>query len=101
MPTPVKQHLYVTTVFIASAVPHQNDRFAPQPGTEKIACIADLAFMADIKPALTEQPFHFDLEDGGIGIDPPMHPAGLHQAFDAIIVCQFAAPFVFPNDHGD
>jgi hypothetical protein len=30
-----------------------------------------------------------------------MHPAGLHQAFDAIIVCQFAAPFVFPNDHGD
>ncbi len=91
MPASIIEHLYIVI-----AVPDQNHRFAPQPGTEKIAWGADLAFMANIKPALAKQPFHFNLEDSGIGIDPPMHPAGVHQTFDATIVSQMLAPFVIP-----
>ena len=57
-------------------IAHQNDGFAPHAGREIVARIFDLAFVPDIEPSRAEDALHLQLEDTGIGVDPPVHATG-------------------------
>src|SRR5262249_6679253 len=61
------------------SVADQHDRLAPDPGGEIVAGVFHLALVPDIDPGGAEYSFKLEFENGGIGIDLPMHPAWLHE----------------------
>ncbi len=64
----------------ALGVAHQHDRLAADEAAEIVAGFFHLAFVADINPGDAENALHFELENGRIGVDLPMHAAGLNEA---------------------
>ena len=57
----------------AIVVTNHHHRLAADPGRIEIAGIFYLALMADIDPRVSENPIHFEIEQFGIGVDPPMN----------------------------
>ena len=57
-------------------IAHQNDGLAPHAGREIVARVLDLALVPDIEPSRAEDALHLQLEDTGIGVDPPVHATG-------------------------
>ena len=72
--------LVVDDADFAVGVAHQHHRLAADEAAEIIAGIFHLAFMADINPGDAEDAFQLELEDGRIGVDLPVHAAGLNEA---------------------
>ena len=72
-------------------MPRQNDGLATDPRAEIIARLLDLAFMTDIEPRPAEQARHLKLENSRIGVNPAVHPAGLHEIPDAKCIVQQTA----------
>ena len=63
----------------AAGVAHQHHRFAADEAAEIIAGIFHLAFVADVNPGDAENAFQLALEDRRVGINLPVHAAGLEQ----------------------
>ena len=63
----------------AAGVAHQHHRLAADEGAEIIAGVFHLAFMADIDPGDAENAFELQFEDCRIGINLPVHAAGLDE----------------------
>src|SRR6266581_5108324 len=66
----------------ALGIAHQHDRLAADKSADVVAGIFHLAFMADVNPSRPEYPLHFEFEDRRIGVEPAMHPAGLHKGVE-------------------
>ena len=64
----------------ALGVAHQNDRFAADKRAHIIPGFLHLAFVSDINPCHAEDALQFQLEDGRIGVDLPVHATGLNEA---------------------
>ena len=77
--------LIVDDADFALGVAHQHDRLAADKAAEIVAGIFHLAFVADIDPGDAEDALHLELEDGRIGVDLPMHPAGLNEARQVLL----------------
>ena len=75
----------------AAGVAHQHHRFAADEGAEIIAGIFHLAFMADIDPGDAENALQLELEDRRIGINLPVHAAGLDERRQILIRQQVLA----------
>ena len=56
-----------------------DQRDADQGEGEIVSGIFHLAFVPDIDPGDAEDPLKLELKERGIGINLPMHPAGLNQ----------------------
>ena len=69
----------------AVGVAHQHDRLAADEGAEIVAGIFHLAFVADIDPGDAENPLQLELEDRRIGVDLPVHAAGLDERRQILI----------------
>ena len=67
---------------VSGIVAGDDDRVAADAAHDVVAGFGDLAGVADEDPGAAEQPVHFEVEDGGVGIDAAMHPVGLDQAAD-------------------
>ena len=63
----------------AAGVAHQHHGLAADEGAEIIAGIFHLAFMADIDPGDAENALQLELEDRRIGVNLPVHAAGLDE----------------------
>ena len=63
---------------------HHDDRLAAELGGDEIAGIRDLARMTDEQPGAAEDAFHLQVEQVRIGIDAPVHTAGLDELFDLV-----------------
>ena len=74
----------------AVAVPHHDDRLAAELGGDEIARIGHLAVMADEQPGTAEDALHLQFEHVGIGVDAPVHAAGLDQPGDVVFVAVWA-----------
>ena len=64
---------------LALRVTQQNDRPQPQPDSDEIVIVRDLAVVPEIDPHRAEDVGHLRLENGRIGIDQPMDAIVLHQ----------------------
>ena len=71
--------LIVDDADLAFGVAHQHHRLLADEGGEIVARLLHLAFMADIDPGGAEDALHFEIENGGIGIDAAMNARRLHQ----------------------
>src|SRR5262249_53606338 len=71
--------LIVNDADVALGVAHQHHRLAPDKCAKVVAGIFDLALVPDIDPGDAEYPFQLELENGRIGVDLPMHTAGLKE----------------------
>ena len=71
--------LIVNDADLAFGVAHQHDRLAADEGAEIVAGVFHLAFVADIDPGSAENALQLELENRRIGVDLPVHAAGLHE----------------------
>src|SRR5579863_7442732 len=65
-------------------MPHHDDRLAAEIGGDEIARIGHLAGVADEQPGAAEDALHFQVEQIRIGIDAPVHAAGLDELSDLV-----------------
>src|SRR4029077_18523161 len=75
----VEQHLHR-----AVAVPHHDDRLAAPIGGDEVARVRRLAGVADEQPGAAKNALHLQVEKVGIGIDAPVHAAGLDELSDLL-----------------
>ena len=69
----------------AVGVAHHHHRLAADEGAEIVAGIFHLAFVADIDPGDAEDALQLELEDRRIGVDLPVHAAGLDERRQILI----------------
>ena len=75
----VEQHLHA-----AVAVARHDHRLAPELGGDVVTRIRHLAAVADEQPGAAEDALHLEFENLGIGIDAPVHAAGLDERGDLV-----------------
>ncbi|MFZ3226999.1 MAG: hypothetical protein WA230_15985 [Xanthobacteraceae bacterium] len=61
------------------SIAHQYDRFGADKGSEIVARLFHLAFVADIDPGNAKNPLELKLENGWIGINLPVDARWLHE----------------------
>ena len=71
--------LIVNHVDFTVRVAGQYHRPATDTSSYKVTGIFDLTFMSDIDPGPAKNPFHLQLEDFRVAIDPAMDPARLDE----------------------
>src|SRR5262249_36377278 len=78
-------------------VARQQQRLAADAGGDEVAGIFDLALVADVNPRHAEDTRELQLENPGGGVEPTMHPPGLHQRPDLLSrQAHCAAPCALP-----
>jgi hypothetical protein len=65
-------------------VANHDDGLTPQFRGDVIARLRHLACVADEQPGAAENAFHFQFENGGIGVHVPVHASGLDEARDLL-----------------
>ena len=75
----VEQHLHA-----AVAVARHDHRLASQFGGDVVPRVRYLAAVADEQPGAAEDALHLEFENVGIGIDAPVHAAGLDERGDLV-----------------
>ena len=63
----------------AVGVADHEHRLPPDQRLVIVAGVRHLARVPDIDPGAAEDALHLEVEDGGVGVDRPMHPVRLHQ----------------------
>ena len=72
--------LVVDDAEFAFGIAHHHHRPAADLRREIVAGLFHLAFVADVDPGGAEDPLHLQLEDCRIGVELPVHAAGLEEA---------------------
>ena len=83
---------------------HHDDRLAAEIGGDEIARVRHLAGVTDEQPGAAEDAFHFQVEQVRIGVDAPVHAAGLDELSDLVGVAVahglLSIPLVVPAKAG-
>ena len=76
----------------AVAVAGDEDRSPADADLPEVAAGRHLALVEQEHPGAAEQVLHLQVEDRGVGVQPPVHPAGLDQAVEVDVVTHRTTP---------